>query len=246
MTVNTFRISFKSRSVVRAFRHTHRIKCDAAKFQHQKSRPEGREYPTKTAMCKAYGIPPNEFYNRIKYGWSLEKALTAPLRTSSCKDHNGKEYPSMKAMAEAYGITYNLLTYRIRRGWDLENALTVPVGCSRDGKRIEYRDHTGKAYPTKTAMAKAYGLSPHNLDVRLTEGWDLESALTIPVGQGRPVNQEKYKDLKGNGFPTLKAMAEAYGVPYNSLCRRLASGYSMEEALTPPVPGKRIKINRDE
>ncbi len=202
---------------------------------------KGKEYPSKAAMSKAYGIPPNVFYNRIAQGQSLKKALTTPLHTNSCKDHNGKEYPSMKDMAEAYGISYKQLTGRIKKGWDLEKALTVPVGCGPDGRRIEYRDHTGKVYPTKTAMAKAYGISDKLLYVRLIEGWDLESALTTPVGQGRPVNPEKYKDHKGNGFPSLKAMAEAHGIPYRILTRRLAAGFSMEEALTPPVPGKRIK-----
>jgi hypothetical protein len=38
----------------------------------------GNEYPSITAMCKAYNIPTQTYGMRIKQGWSVKDALTTP------------------------------------------------------------------------------------------------------------------------------------------------------------------------
>lgn len=39
----------------------------------------GREHPSFTAMCEAWGVRRDLVKYRIKRGWSLERALTVPL-----------------------------------------------------------------------------------------------------------------------------------------------------------------------
>ena len=40
--------------------------------------PNGKTYPTKRAMCEAYGISLSTYANRIRRGMSIEQALTTP------------------------------------------------------------------------------------------------------------------------------------------------------------------------
>ena len=185
-------------------------------------------------MGEAYGIPYSTLLFRRSSGWKLKRILTTPAHSDKNVDHTGKRYPTMRAMAEAYGITYSLLYNRLKHGWDLEKALTVPRGGRLYGNQGGYRDHLGNTYPTKTAMANAYGIPANVFGARETQHWDLERALTTPVG-GNPEAQKKYTDHKGNSFPSLKAMADAYGIPDPTFRQRLRSGYSMKEALTTPV-----------
>lgn len=196
---------------------------------------KGKEYPSLKEMGEAYGVPCNTVYSRMKKGWDLERILTpAAPRPKVWKDHTGKQYPTQKAMAEAYGIPNDVLSFRLTHGWDLESALTTPVGAKRENSRNKCQDHKGNIFPSKRAMAKAYGISSVTLSDRTNRGWDLERALTTPPGWKR-APEMRYKDHKGNEYPTWKAMAEAYGIPDPTFRKRLRNGYSVEEALTRPV-----------
>jgi hypothetical protein len=43
----------------------------------------GNEYKSVARMCDHYGITRYTFRSRLSYGWSLEKALTTPVRINS-------------------------------------------------------------------------------------------------------------------------------------------------------------------
>lgn len=40
----------------------------------------GKDYPSQSAMARAWGIPPNCYLTRLEAGWSIKKALTTPVR----------------------------------------------------------------------------------------------------------------------------------------------------------------------
>ena len=145
---------------------------------------KGSWYPGKREMCRAYGISFDAFKDREKRGWDLEKILTTPVqsRDTTCTDHLGNEYPSKKDMADAYGIPVKTLTYRLENGSSLEEALTVPVTPSIPC--VTCLDHLGNEYPSKSAMAKAYGITYQILKGRLQKkGRSLEEALTMPIDE---------------------------------------------------------------
>ena len=50
---------------------------------------------------------------------------------------------------------------------------------------IPAADHLGQRFPSKSAMARAWGLTLAQLNHRLSYGWDLERALTTPLAPGR-------------------------------------------------------------
>ena len=85
-------------------------------------------------------------------------------------------------------------------------------------------------------MAKAWGIARNVLDHRLSKGWDLKAALTTPVGSGYFVKHQ-CTDHLGNTYSSKAAMAQAYGMTFALLEKRLTKGMSLEEALTTPVMG---------
>lgn len=98
---------------------------------------KGIEFESVTEMCKAYEINRDLYKNRLKLGWTKEKALTTPAGPSGRSvltgkpiffDHLGNQYSSMAEMSRAYGITPE--TYRRRRHilqMSVKDALTTPV-----------------------------------------------------------------------------------------------------------------------
>lgn len=67
---------------------------------------EGREYPSKNAMCAAWGVTRYCYDSRITMGWSLEDALTKKhvVNAKPCADHTGKPFPASVYMALYLGF----------------------------------------------------------------------------------------------------------------------------------------------
>jgi hypothetical protein len=79
-------------------------------------------------MCEYWGIPDTLFDYRKRLGWSLEKALTTPVRTRARVDHLGNSFKSQKEMCEYWGISASTFNVRMEKlGWSLEKSLTTPI-----------------------------------------------------------------------------------------------------------------------
>ena len=82
-------------------------------------------------MCEHYGIDSSNFRSRLRKKWSLEKALTTPIKESKngkkYYDHLGNEYSSLKSMCKAWNIQVHNYTGRMNNNWSLEATLTTPI-----------------------------------------------------------------------------------------------------------------------
>ena len=95
---------------------------------------QGNGFRSINEMCARWNVPPATFRHRLKRGFSLEQALTAPPRTDPsgvrCMDHKGRIFPSISAMCEEYGIGRHTFMDRVHAGMSLREALeTPPGGC---------------------------------------------------------------------------------------------------------------------
>lgn len=132
---------------------------------------EGKELTSLKSIAEHYNISEGTLYSRLKRGLALEEAVkikTELGRPIAVKDFNGKEFKSKKEMAKYYGKNANTIGCRLKKG-----------GCR--GRIVV--DHKGKEYPTIKALAKAYEIPDNILASRLRNNWDMEEALTIPVGK---------------------------------------------------------------
>lgn len=85
------------------------------------------------------GISRRAYYNRLKNGWSVEKASSTPIMSKEeIYKNNAKKstkYPEYKSLAEENGVPYSTFIRRVRTGWDIKDAYTIkPMSKSEAGK----------------------------------------------------------------------------------------------------------------
>lgn len=145
----------------------------------------GNQFPTTTAMCEHWGVPRATYNSRLRKGWSVEEALTdtGPCkRFIPCTDHTGRKFTNLNAMCRAWYITKNTYHYRRNLGWTVEEALT---GTGRYRGGTPCTDHEGNTFPSQRAMCEAWGISPKTFSGRVSQGMNLEQALTKPRSKSR-------------------------------------------------------------
>ena len=89
--------------------------------------------------------------------------------------------PEEYAIAEKNGISKDTLNFRIRRmGWDKEKALTTKPRKYTDRKK-------------QVEIAKANGISRATFYDRLSDGWKVEDAYTVPVMSREKILEKMWK-----------------------------------------------------
>ncbi len=102
-------------------------------------------------------------------------------------------------------------------------------------------DHEGNKYRSIKDMCKHYGMKLYVYQKRRKSGWSKVDALTTPVATYTRKRKEVY-DHKGNPYPSVPAMCEAYGIKEGTYYRRKRAGASIEEALTTGIAHKRKRV----
>lgn len=145
---------------------------------------KGIEYPSFVKMCEAYGANSYTVVDRLERNWTLEEALTGnrdriPAGSKKCMDFKGIEYPNKASMCRAYGVDYKIFRRRLSLGWSLQEALTQRDNPIKPNSKA-CKDHLGKEFVSRVEMCKFWNITPDILKGRLSDGWSLEEALTIP------------------------------------------------------------------
>jgi hypothetical protein len=205
----------------------------------------GNEYLSQKDMCNAYDIDPSTFRDRLKRGWSLEKALTSPItqirlkedgisrpvKDLTCNDHLGNTYSSFSEMCRAYGKASRTVRDRLKKGCDLQTALTAQYAVSGETST----DHLGNTYLSFADMCRAYGKNPTTVKGRLKRGCDLERALTLEYymsDTGYERDKSECTDHLGNIYDNVADMCRHYGISANTYKARIRRGMDVKTALT--------------
>ena len=136
----------------------------------------GRDFTSITAMSEAWGLPADTVAERLRKGWLVERALTTPFHGKFRRvvdPESGYVYSSISECARATGL--NIATIFMRR----RGARADLAGYAGRLNCTPSRDHTGREFPSISAMADAWSLSRHTVYTRLLRGWSLERALTL-------------------------------------------------------------------
>lgn len=97
------------------------------------------------------------------------------------------------------------------------------------------QDHLGNKYESQRVMCDFYHISFNVYRKRIWRGWTLEQALMTPLGTRLnfdPSPACKCTDHLGNEFSSRTAMCHHYNINTSTFITRMASGMSLEEALT--------------
>lgn len=140
-----------------------------------------------SALAKKHGLKRVTILARLRYGWSLEKALetkkNGSQKVAPIDPIDGEEFTSFVDLANKHGKEVTLVRDRLKLGWTLEEALTKEVG---ENSRVTIVDPTdNEVLSSIAALAKKHNMFPETLRYRLRNGWELEKALTTPITKKR-------------------------------------------------------------
>lgn len=145
-----------------------------------------------------------------------------------CRDHTGRKFPSIEAMARAWNAPAETVRRRLLRGWSPELALTTAPGNPRYYRRV-IDPENGHEYPSAAALARAVGIPESRVQYRALIGLSPAEIACDADLRGVPS-----RDHTGREFPTIEAMAVAWGINAQTLRSRLRHGWPIERALTAP------------
>lgn len=136
----------------------------------------GNQFNSVASMLNNWGITIGAYNSRRKRGWSLEKILTTPIKSSSkgfkeYVDFKGRVFSSLTGIAEEYHTSVPTIQKLLTEDKTIEDVTYLL-------SQTFVEDHLGNTFPTTNKMAKHYGVDPTLFRNRVKRGWSLEEALT--------------------------------------------------------------------
>jgi len=138
-------------------------------------------------------------------------------------EYNGKFYSGYPSLAKDLGIHYSAIYKGLSKGLTIDEIV-------KNHKPRSVKDHLGTQFDTTKDMLERWGIPRDSYNRRLSKGWSLEEALTIPL-----MNVNGYKRCKdhlGNEYASKGDMLKNYGVKPITFTKRIGRGWTLEEALT--------------
>jgi hypothetical protein len=174
---------------------------------------------------------------RVSHGWSPEDALTrlvteTPTATRLLTVFDEVKHLSAWARDPRCVVSYDALYERLARGMSPEDALTRPKGYTPSNVRVYAAFDEEKSLSAWRRDPRAC-VGVTILARRLTDGWDLERALTTPPSKTR-ANTRLLMAFGERKSVTAWARDPRCHVSKSALKYRLNKGMSLEEALTRP------------
>lgn len=154
----------------------------------------------------------------------------------------GEEH-TIEEWAEIKGLSVQLIRKRLNDGWGLELALNTPKGrpsragqpgfnrTARPGPVEQTYTHNGVTR-TLTEWARSAGVCKATIRRRLKAGNSFAQALR-PSRQGGSRNNVRMLEHAGTTL-SMTEWAKRLGISQSAMSKRLASGWTIERALTEP------------
>ncbi len=181
--------------------------------------PYGNVFPSKQAMCKAYGINRTTFDDRIERGMSEREALEADAY-SVFIGPDGERYPTRQALYDACNISASVYRNYLNKGVDEADA-------RKKASRPVYIGPDGEEYSSARDMCRVKGVKYATFKKRREKGASVEEALMIVPPK------KKWTAPDGRVFDTLEALAGVYNENLATLKERLKR-MDMYHALNDP------------
>ena len=153
---------------------------------------EGNRFPTIGKMAKFHGLSYFVVYNRLKEGWSIERALTTPVRESTAYEYKGIKYNSLHELCRKNGVSSSVVRIELGRGKRLEDVLDRLVsvkyrkdaGSVRDSITKQYiklennPKFNGKEYNPLDELCSEFGIGLSFFRRKFFYGWRIEDIIS--------------------------------------------------------------------
>lgn len=133
---------------------------------------DGKHYQGLKEISKKTGINEGVLNSRIQKGYSLEKAISFPIRKKISINIEGKEYFGWTEISKKIGISDSLLRLRVTKlGWSLEEAVKLPANVIKtSSKKILFRGITYRSQEEFTSkISKESPFSKTTLKIKLAK-----------------------------------------------------------------------------
>jgi len=177
----------------------------------------GVTYASQAEAARANGIAPATLHNRLKHGWTPERALDAGASARSIRV-GGRDHRSVNKAAAAHGLAATTVLNRLRRGWTPEQALGL--ADAPGSLRV-----AGRLFDNVTEACAHHGVDRGPVFSRLRRGWTPEQAL----GLDAPPGAFRYEH-GGVVHTSVASLARAVGLEPRTVSNRLARGWTVEQA----------------
>lgn len=134
---------------------------------------QGKEYECLVDLCTECHIQPANVYGRLRLGFTLEEALTRPIKplgNRTSVSYRGSDYESKVALCREYGISSETVWEQVRTNpldflevFDVFVQLKARIGMSRE-ELLGYIPHcrfNGRLYKTIRPLLKEIGITPN-------------------------------------------------------------------------------------
>ena len=138
----------------------------------------GKTFKNIAELSKYYNINYNTVYGRLDKGWTVEDAISIPVREGSRGKTvivNGNEFISIAEACRYYNLKYNNVSTRLRHGWSIEEAFELKY--RNDNCRLVTLE--GKTFKSIAEACRYYNLDYDNVLTRLKFGWTTEEAFEL-------------------------------------------------------------------
>ena len=194
--------------------------------------------------CREHGLPYNRVYAMLYRGVPLEEVLRRVASASEERylrhakmrrvSYRGVEYRSLRALAEVLGIKPVSLYYRVcYLGMSIDEAVAVRKYV-RGG--LEYR---GQTYDTLVDLASAQGITYAAVRSAIRR-YGFPQGVDRCLDNKAGVPRMKYF-IDGAGYPTLKAVQEAFHCCHGVARRLIDAGTASGVGLKPRGRGVTYK-----
>lgn len=136
---------------------------------------EGKDYYSVQDLCDNYGVTRQNYYHRLRSGWSIEEALGIISKNKILID--GVYYDSIKDACVKRGIPYGTILSRKKSGMSVEEAFLADIRLpnSKDVKIL------GVQYRSIAEACRSLGLEYKTVKSRVSSKWSIEEAFGISV-----------------------------------------------------------------
>ena len=194
----------------------------------------GIEYSAVSVAARQFGMNERTVHGRLKSGLTPEQAVGIDPFDAGNKVKitvDNKIFPSIAAAARHFGIPVYSVNNRLKRGHSIEEAFFAGKLKRKSKKFIKVEVEDLKFYSLAEAC-RYFELDYKIAQYRMRKNWSLEQVFGLaPAPENTSKTAPKTFHIKNQTFHSMSALASAYGMRAGKIQSRLASGWSLEEAL---------------
>ena len=191
----------------------------------------GRKFDSLAHACRVYHKTHGCVRHRLSKGYTLEEALSEPVKVPKEFHYKGNVYPSFRYACISLGIPTSTAIARVRRGMSKEKALDLgSPHVTKDRKRDFVLEVYGYHFTSVNEACEYFKVNVRTYYDRRSRGLSIEEALTPSKKEYRRFFKY-YDSYNGVHYRNLADLCCQNTIDYQKVLYLLSKGEGLREAL---------------